>query len=184
MLKRRPDYDGLILCRLEAEIFEASLAYFSGSSEIFIRRFSHSSLANSFDTKSLSNTCDSVLKCLDSLKREYGDISYGKEKFSPDEMYWIGYTHRFFCLTYGVSSLEAFKILRPADLRNVFYPYHTLDCAASIERMLEARGRTLDEKELEEKVKSIYRRMLKEEAGNRRIARKMAPRKDMTMDAR
>ena len=172
MLVRRPDTDGIILCRLEAEVFEASINYFAGSSEIFIRRFSHSSLADSFDTKSLLNQGDCVLKCLESLKKEYGDISYGKEKFSPDEMYWIGYTHRFFCLTYGVSSLEAFKILKPKDMRNVYYPYHTMDCSQAIARMLETRGRTLDEKELEERFKSIYRRMLKEEKAQEKLRRK------------
>ena len=171
MLSRRPDYDGLILCRLEAEIFEASIDYFSGSSEIFIRRFSHSSLADSFDTKALLNQGDCVLKCLENLKKEYGDIAYGKEKWSADQMYWIGYTHRFFCLTYGVSSLEAFKILKPKDMRNVYYPYHTMDCSQAIARMLEERGRTLDQKELEEKVKSIYRRMLKEEKAQRKLRR-------------
>lgn len=184
MLRRRPDYDGLILCRLEAEIFEASLTYFSGSSEIFIRRFSHSSLADSFDAKSLSRTGDSVWKCLDGLKKEYGDIRYGKEKFSPEEMYWIGYIHRFFCLSYGVSSLEAFKILKAADLRKVYSPYHSLDCAAAIERMLESRGRTLNQEELEEKVKSIYRRMLKEETGNKRFAPETTARKTKQANAR
>ncbi len=104
-------------------------------------------------------------------------MRYGKEKFSPEEMYWIGYIHRFFCLSYGVSSLEAFKTLKAADLRKVFYPYLSLDCADAIERMLESRGRTLDQEELEEKVKSIYRRMLKEEARNKRFAREATARK-------
>lgn len=134
-------------------------------------------MADSFDAKSLSRTGDSVSKCLDGLKKEYGDMRYGKEKFSPEEMYWIGYIHRFFCLSYGVSSLEAFKILKAAVLRKVFYPYHSLDCADAIERMLESRGRTLDQKELEEKVKSIYRRMLKEEVRNKRFAREATARK-------
>ncbi len=174
MLSRRPDYDGLILCRLEAEIFEASISYFSGSSEIFIRRFSHSSLADSFDTKALLIQGDCVLKCLEKHKKEYGDITYGKEKWSADQMYWIGYTHRFFCLTYGVSSLEAFKILKPKDMRIVYYPYHTMDCAQAIARMLEERGRRLDQKELEEKVKSIYRRMLKEEKSKGKLKEKQA----------
>ncbi len=174
MLSRRPNYDGLILCRLEAEVFEASIAYFLGSSEIFIRRFAHSSLADSFDAKELLNAGDGALKCLESLKKEYGDIAYGKEKWSREEMYWIGYTHRFFCLTYGVSSLEAFKILRPKDLRKVYCSYHTLDCSQAIARMLETRGLTLDQEELEEKVKSIYRRMLKEEKSGKAHGRKMS----------
>ncbi len=166
MLNRRPSEEGLRLCLLEAKLFSSSLSYFSGSSEIFMRRFAHSALADSFDSESLLNENASSLKCLSLLKEECGEISYGKEKYSQDEMYWIGYIHRFFCLTYQISSLEAFKILKPKELRKVFPPYHSLDCASAIERMLEERG--VSKNEREEKVKAIYRKLLQEEKENKR----------------
>ena len=168
---RRPDYQGLLLCRLEAEVFEASVSYFKGSSELFVRRFIHSSLARKFDSKDILNDNASFAKCLAMLKDECGDITYGKEKIDPDIMYWMGYMYRFFCLTYDISSTQAYKILTPRALGGVYPGYHTMDCSMAIERMLEARCISFEAEALEERAKELYRRFLKEEkarAGKRK----------------
>lgn len=62
-------------------------------------------------------------------------------------MYWIGYLYRYFSYTYDYSSSKVYKIVKPKELRGLFLPYHTMDTAAAIERILEAKRMLLDEEQ-------------------------------------
>lgn len=65
-------------------------------------------------------------------------------------MYWIGYLYRYFAFTYELSSVQVYKIVKPKELRGLFLPYHTMDPAQAVERILEAKGMILnDDRELE-----------------------------------
>ena len=55
-------------------------------------------------------------------------------------MFWIGYIYRYFSYTYQKTSKQVYKIIKPKELRGLFLPYHTMDPAQAIERILEAIG--------------------------------------------
>lgn len=55
-------------------------------------------------------------------------------------MFWIGYIYRYFSYTYQKTSKQVYKIIKPKELRGLFLPYHTMDPAQAIERILEAKG--------------------------------------------
>ena len=158
----RPNHEGLLLCRLQGEVFESSTSYFEGSSDIFVRRFSHSALARRFDSEDVLNDNACALKCLSLLKGECGEISFGQRKYAKVQMYWMGYMYRFFCLSYGLSSSQAYRILKPGELANAYLGCHTLDCAQALSRMLGERGISFEEEDLEERAKRIYARLLRE----------------------
>lgn len=70
----------------------------------------------------------------------FAEIEYGKAKFSDIEIYWIGYIYRYWCYTLEKTSKQVYRIIKPMELRDLYYPYHSLDCQAAIERILEAKG--------------------------------------------
>lgn len=72
--------------------------------------------------------------------REFGESSYGKIKYSEDELYWIGYIYRYWCYTREKSSKQVYRIVKPAELRQLYFPYHSLAPSQAIERILEAKG--------------------------------------------
>ena len=55
-----------------------------------------------------------------------------------------------YAFTYELSSVQVYKIVKPKELRGLFLPYHTMDPAQAVERILEAKGMILnDNRELE-----------------------------------
>lgn len=98
---------------------------------------------------------------LDLLNEEYGVSSYGSVKYTRNEMYWIGYVYRYFALAYDFSSSQIYRIVKPLELRNVFLPYHTIDPAQAIERILEAKGLSFEQDEAQELKRQyeIYKRI-------------------------
>ena len=84
----------LKLCQIQGKIFEESIGTLNCSSQVFIRRFMNSKVAKSFDDKSYLAQTSSIRDVYDELEEEYGAFTYGKEKFSMNEMHWIGYVFR------------------------------------------------------------------------------------------
>ena len=150
---KKIDKSGLLLCELQAKTFELSAAALSMSSEIFIRRFMNSQIAKTLDNGNILETNIQARDLLDRVEEQYGPSNYGKIKFSTDELYWIGYIYRYFSYTYDKSSLQVYKIVKPKELRQLYLPYHTIDSAQAIERILEAHNQKLDEDE------EIYRQL-------------------------
>lgn len=147
---RRISKDGLLLCKLQAEVFENSVDKMECSSEIFIRRFMKSRIAKRMDDESLLDNNIQANDILSLVNEEYGTSEYGTVKYSHNEIYWIGYVYRYFSFTYELSSAQVYRIIKPKELRGLFLPYHTMDPAQAIERILEAKGLlTDDEAELE-----------------------------------
>ncbi len=137
--------DGLLLCDLQAKAFECAVDLTSVSSEIFIRRFMNSNAAKRMDNTSILQTNIHEKDILVMIEEQYGKSEYGSVKYSHDEMFWIGYLYRYLCYTYGLSSVQAYKIAKPKELRGLFPAYHTLDPSQAIERILEAKGLLADE---------------------------------------
>lgn len=140
---RTIDNNGFILCDLQSELFENSLTL-DCSSEIFIRRFMNSKIVKRFDSTQILDDTLTIYDIYQELINEYGDTSYGSIKYSKNELFWIGHIYRYFCYSYEISSKQAYKIIKPKELRRLFLAYHTLDSKQAIERILEAKNIVLD----------------------------------------
>lgn len=156
---RKIDKDGLLLCDLQAKVFEAAVDFTEISSEVFIRRFMNSKIAKKMDNESVLQTNIHEKDILDMIEIQYGKSNYGSVKYTHDEMFWIGYLYRYFCYTYKLSSIQVYKIIKPKELRGLYLGYHSLDPSQAIERILEAKGLLLDEKTEIKRQYEIYRRI-------------------------
>lgn len=159
---RKIDKDGLLLCELQAKAFELSVEMCQTSSEIFIRRFMNSRIARSIDDKQILQTNLQARDILERIEEQYGYSEYGSVKYTKNEIYWIGYVYRYFSYTYNLSSVQVYKIMKPKELRELFLPYHSLDPAQAIERILEAKNLISDEEEELERQFEIFRRIRQE----------------------
>ena len=151
--------DGLLLCELQAKTFENSIDKMESSSEIFIRRFMKSKIAKRLDNQSILDGNIQANDILQLVDEEYGVSDYGSVKYTRNEMYWIGYIYRYFAVTYELTSPQVYNIVKPKELRGLFLPYHTMDPAQAIERILEAKGLLLDEEAELQRQYEIFRRI-------------------------
>ncbi len=141
---KKIDETGLSLCRLQAEAFKKSVVSTKCSSPIFIRRFMLSFVAERMDDGIIGEVLDDT-KIINEIKNQFGESEYGKIKFAEEEMYWIGYIYRYFSYTHQKSSKQIYRIIKPDELRDLYFPYHSLDPAQAIERILEAKQKTTDD---------------------------------------
>jgi hypothetical protein len=74
-------------------------------------------------------------------------------------MYWIGYLYRYYSYTYEKTSVQAYKTIKPKELRGLFLAYHTMDTAQAIDRILEAKGMTPDSVNEEKRQYEIFKRI-------------------------
>ncbi len=156
------DENGLKLCKIQAELFADSLSRLECSSPIFIRRFMNSKVAQRMDSESfLFESCD-IDAVFEELNDEFGISTYGKEKFFEQEIYWIGYLYRYWCCVDQKSSKQIYRIIKPKELRDLYYPYHSLDPSQAIERIKEVKGND-DEEFLTKKGVEIMRKAIKRE---------------------
>lgn len=156
---RKIDEIGLKLCKMQGEVFSSSVKKTNCSSLIFMRRFMNSQVAQRMDIGGfLFEACD-VNQVFQEIEAEFGESSYGKEKYSGEELYWIGYIYRYWSYTYQMTSKQIYKLIKPKELRGLYYPYHSLDPAQAIERILEAKG--LYETDFTERGVKIMREIIK-----------------------
>lgn len=158
---KKIDEEGLKLCILQAEVFADSLTVTLCSSPVFIRRFMNSEVAARMDRRGfLLEACD-VESVLNEVDEQYGPTSYGKERYGREELYWLGYLYRYWAYTYEKSSKQVYRQIKSKDLRKLYYPYHSLDPAQAIERILESSGNK--EEDYMEKGVRILRGILERE---------------------
>ena len=157
---RNFDETGLKLCRMQAELFVLSASRLACSSPIFLRRFMLSKAAARMDQDGFlyeACTADDILR---EIEEEFGATNYGKETYSTEELYWIGYLYRYWCYTHEKSSKQVYKLMKPKELRGLYYPYHSLDPAQAIDRILESKN--LAEEDMTQKGVEILRRIMSE----------------------
>lgn len=154
------DETGLKLSRMQAELFVLSASKLECSSPIFLRRFMLSKVAARMDQDGFLYESCTVDGILQEIEEEFGATNYGKEKYSTEELYWMGYLYRYWCYTYEKSSKQVYKLMKPKELRGLYYPYHSLDPAQAIERILESKN--LREEDLTQKGVEILRRIMSE----------------------
>lgn len=158
---KKIDEEGLKLCALQAEVFAASITAMQCSTPIFIRRFMYSEVASRMDRRGFLLEASDVVRILNEVDAQYGPTSYGKERYGREELYWLGYLYRYWAYTYEKSSKQVYKQMKPKDLRKLYYPYHSLDPAQAIERILEGSGSK--EEDYTEKGVRILRGILERE---------------------
>ena len=159
---KKIDNDGLLLCEIQAKTFELSCEAQNTSSEIFIRRFMNSEAAKRLDNMTILQSNMQAADLLILIDEEYGRSEYGSVKYSPNELYWIGYIYRYYAYTYDKTSKQVYKNVKPKELRDLFLPYHTMDPAQAIDRILEAKGLANDDNVDEEQRQfEIFKRIRK-----------------------
>lgn len=134
---KKLDYNEYSVCRLQGKLFEASLKSNDSSSPIFIRRFMNSEIARSFDDKSILISPLDINNVFDLLEEEYGKTEYGSKKYSPNELYWIGYIYRVLCFYYDRTSKAIIRLFTPTNIVKYYNIYHTFDPEYAAERMME-----------------------------------------------
>jgi len=158
---KKIDNDGLLLCEIQAKAFELSCEAQNTSSEIFIRRFMNSETAKRLDNMTLLQSNMQAADLLVLIDEEYGRSDYGSVKYSLNELYWIGYIYRYFAYTYDKTSKQVYKTVKPKELRSLFLPYHTMDPAQAIDRILEAKELANENDNEEKRQFEIYKRIRK-----------------------
>lgn len=153
------DRDGLLLCRLQGNIFAASLEYAKSSSEIFIRRFMMSNLVKEFDSKAVLNDSLTINEVFEIIDNEFGKTSYGKVRYDREVLFWIGYLYRYMAYTYDLSSKSVYRIIKPRELNELYFVYHTFDCSQAIERILEGKNISFDMDKQNERLLKMMRRI-------------------------
>ena len=128
------------LCQLQARIFEESVKKTACSSPVFIRRFVHSSVAETFDDRSYLFQANTAVNVFAELDEEFGPSEYGKIKYSEDQMFWIGYIYRCFCIVFGQTSKQVFKRINGREIVKYYKVYHTFDPVDAVERIAENIG--------------------------------------------
>lgn len=137
---RRMDTYGLKLCKFQAELFQKSIEETACSSGIFVRRFMLSELAKRMDKDGFLFETTDVADALDEIEIEFGASDYGKIKFGREELYWTGYIYRYWSYISGKSSKQLYRIVKPDELRKLYFAYHSLDPEQAIERIKESKG--------------------------------------------
>lgn len=134
---KKLDFNERKLCQIQGKIFEESLNKVECSSLIFIRRFMKSELSTLFDNYSYLVTSLDINDCFYEIEKEYGKSSYGKIKYSNNEMFWIGYIYRAISIIYKLSSKKVFNLFSAREIVTYYNIYHTFDIEDAAERMME-----------------------------------------------
>ncbi len=135
---KKLDFNERKLCQLQGKIFEESIDKVECSSLIFIRRFMQSNLSKKFDDYSFLVMALDINDCFYEIENEYGFSSYGKIKYSKNEMFWIGYIYRTLAIIYKLPSREVFKLFNAKDIVSYYNIYHTFDIEQAAEKMMES----------------------------------------------
>ena len=133
------EYHELCLCRLQAKIFELSVKDTNCSSPVFIRRFMMSKYVKVFDEFDYLFMSCNLEDTFDELDEEYGKSTYGKIKYSQDEMYWIGYIYRVISIKFNLTSKQIFKLFKASEIIDYYPIYHTYDIVDAASRMIEEK---------------------------------------------
>ena len=151
------DKNGLLLCEYQAKIFEESTKL-NCSSKIFLRRFINSSFTKDKLDKNDSDFLTlQVIDCFNSLKDEYGPFHYGKTKYNPSSLYWLGYITRAISYFYNINTRLVNELLPFNEIINRYYVYHTLSIELAIEELISSYNLSEKDFDINERFKNIYR---------------------------
>ena len=154
---RKMSPNGLLLCRIQAELFSHYGEFLPCSPLIFVRRFMFSSLAKRFDDMTVLLEVSTNKTFIDEINEEYGQTSFGKFKDEDKErMYWVGYVYRYWAYTYEISSHDLFLKVPVRFIYDRYDLYHSMDVEYVIQRIMEEEHIYFDIKKTLEELLSKY----------------------------
>lgn len=133
---REFDHNGLLLAEYQAKLFEKSTEL-ECSSAVFIRRFLHSELLRRLDTNQPSMVSLDIVEGMRSIINQFGNTDYGKEKYSANAMFWMGYIYRYIAYTRESSTAFVMDLFNYRQLNDVYYAFHTQDPEWCVRSLLE-----------------------------------------------
>ena len=139
-MKREFDAEGVRFASFQARVFEESLSRVGQSSPIFVRRAMKSAYFRKMDFSRPSQRSLDVDEAFALIEAQYGSSDYGRIKFEPGELHWIGWMYRYICYTRGVTSSYVYSLIKPDYLRRVYYVYHTQSEEWAFANILESLG--------------------------------------------
>ena len=136
------DTNGLRLAEFQASLFEASVKRYDCSSKIFLRRFLKSDILKQLDLNESSFISLNTEAALDEIENEFGETDYGKEKYSADALFWMGYMYRYISYTRDIYTRLLFKAFDSEQMNRLYFTYHTQDPEWCVRNLLEINGLT------------------------------------------
>jgi hypothetical protein len=130
------DHNGLLLAEYQGKLFEKSTEL-DCSTGIFLRRFLHSNLLEKLDTNQPSLVSLDVNDGINSILEQFGNTDYGKEKYSGNSMFWMGYMYRYISYTREIRTRFLMELLDYRQMNDVYYSFHTQDPEWCIQSLLE-----------------------------------------------
>lgn len=141
---RKMTNNGLLLCKIQADLFQNYFSFTQCSPYIFIRRFMFSDLATRFDDTTVLMDISSNETLINEINEQYGETGFGSSnKIDEEIMYWVGYVYRYWSYTYEIPSSQLFMHVQPNLLINRYKLYHSMDTEYLIKRICEEEKITL-----------------------------------------
>ena len=137
------DHNGLLLAEYQGKIFEISTEL-RCSTAVFLRRFLHSDLLKKMDTNDVTSLSLDVNEGIESIINQFGESDYGKNKYSKNSMFWIGYIYRYISYTRGVTTKFVMRLFPYKQLNDVYYSFHTQNPEWCVHSLLEMNDQTED----------------------------------------
>ncbi len=153
---RKFDHNGLLLAEFQGKIFEKS-EEMNCSSPIFLRRFLHSNLLRDLDSGNNSLISFDVNAAIQSILEQFGDTSYGKEKYSQNALFWMGYMYRYIAYTREQSTGYIMELFKHEQMNAVYYSFHTQDPEWCIKSLLDLNNLSEDVFDNNSRLKKIIR---------------------------
>lgn len=151
---RALDYDGLLMCRIQGEIFEKSLEFLNCSSPLFIKKYMNSFDAYSMDKEAFLNSTKCEAQILNDLK----DNDFGTIKYNADELFWMGYIYRYWAYTRNIDSKKLFKMCPGTVLIKYYLRGSSLNEEKVIDEIIEDQHLNIeDDISLNQKAQNIIK---------------------------
>lgn len=157
---RKLDFNEFKSAQFQAHVFESSVEKANFSSKMFIRRFMQSEDALMFYDKTVLIISEDYMNVIDRLNETYKETE-NFEKYSKDEMYFIGYVYAAICFLYDMTPKMVYKKFNASKIREYYNIYHTFDIEEAAERMMENIG--FKKVDYNVKGKKILRELILEE---------------------
>ena len=125
------------MCDIQGRLFELSLQK-GLDSAAFIECFMRSKVASCLDSTYNRMQWAGEEYLMDELMAEYPDrLKRSDGLFGKEEMYWIGYLYRYWCLYKGERSAEVYRQARVMAMRQNFLMFHTLAPELAVDNLKE-----------------------------------------------
>ena len=157
---REFDHNGLLLAEFQGKLFEKS-SELNCSTGIFMRRFVHSDLLKRLDANNPALVSLDVNEGINSILYQFGDTDYGKDKYSKNSLFWIGYMYRYISYTREQSTKFVMWLFSYKQMNDLYYSFHTQDPEWCIRSLLDIANLDEDVFDNNKRLKYIIR-----ESGN------------------